>query len=932
MSVPFHQTKFNNGEVSSALWGDVSHPKYGASLRTCKNWLPIPVGPLVRRPGTKFIAHTKNDGKVRLIPFVFSDAQTFVLEFGNLYIRFYQNGQYVGLGGLGSGAYYELATTFTTAMLPYLKYSQVGDVVTICYGGQVAGVAALAPQDLRHTSGALSPWTITATPLKAGAVTWSNGPTNGVAAWSGMTTYKRGDRVTLANADGTHTEWISIQDANLNNSPPTPPTLNATSTDIAGTLYWTPVIDKAHNSGLLNYVYTAVFQDANGVTFESTASPTLAINTAAMPDRPFPMGGAVYSAGVPVFLYFNVYKSTSGLYGWIGVTTSGFLDNGITPDFTRQPPTGTDPFLVNGADSFPSVIGYFDQRRVWGASLVVPQGLWLSKNGDLYRYDLPFPGADTDSLFVVLISEVLESPRSFAAMRKGIILTGQGEWTLSGAQSGPISKSNVDPKRQSKWGANWLNPIIIGTGLLFNTAKSNMVRDLYPLYGLYSDIWDGQDLTVMSRHFFDNFTISEWMFQSVPFPIVRAVRSDGTILTLTYQHAPPSFGQQLTDGVVAWGQQQTGVGVDAYESVCVVPEPPEDAVYYSVRRVVNGATVRFIERENNPVTPFAPAAQLTIGTFPGGNPANYQQLAQPYLPDARYDIRADAALQFDGHNDALGLGAQQAHVDSVTNPGSTNVADFAAGKQITIALGPGGTPFVAGDAGPNTCTFWFDPENTLALNPTGGPPTARVVGYTSSTQVTAELDFSMTVAQLKVWASGFGAGYTKWGIGRNSYTVAHLAGYQQESGKPSGVRGVHVLADGAAVDPAVVTWAGGVATLPQPALVVCVGISYNADAASLDAHHPNAETRNRYKKLIRVGFLASNGRGMWAGQDFDKLWEWEEKTVAQGYGIVPLDNGYFETDVTDEWNKLGRMVVRSYDPLPMTLTAILREMELGGTG
>src|SRR2546425_613879 len=27
------------------------------------------------------------------------------------------------------------------------------------------------------------------------------------------------------------------------------------------------------------------------------------------------------------------------------------------------PPTGVDPFLVNGADSYPSVVGYLDQRR-----------------------------------------------------------------------------------------------------------------------------------------------------------------------------------------------------------------------------------------------------------------------------------------------------------------------------------------------------------------------------------------------------------------------------------------------------------------------------------------------------------------------------------------------------------------------------------------
>jgi hypothetical protein len=86
-----------------------------------------------------------------------------------------------------------------------------------------------------------------------------------------------------------------------------------------------------------------------------------------------------------------------------------------------------------------------------------------------------------------------------------------------GAGWWPVSRTSIDVKRQSRWGSSWLNPIIIGTGVLFNTAKSNMVRDLYPLYGLYSDIWDGQDLSVMARDLLDLHTLVDWEFQSTPY-------------------------------------------------------------------------------------------------------------------------------------------------------------------------------------------------------------------------------------------------------------------------------------------------------------------------------------------------------------------------------------------------------------------------------
>ena len=48
-----------------------------------------------RRSGTQFVAEVKDSTKeTRLIPFEFSTTQTYILEFGNQYIRFYKdNGQ-----------------------------------------------------------------------------------------------------------------------------------------------------------------------------------------------------------------------------------------------------------------------------------------------------------------------------------------------------------------------------------------------------------------------------------------------------------------------------------------------------------------------------------------------------------------------------------------------------------------------------------------------------------------------------------------------------------------------------------------------------------------------------------------------------------------------------------------------------------------------
>jgi len=927
-SVSIKQSKFSNGEIAPENWGDVKQPKWDASLRTCKNWLPIPAGASTRRPGFKYIALTRNNaaGKSRLIPFVFSDGQTWVLEFSNLIVRFYQNGVYLGVGGLGSGAYRELPTVFTEAMLPYIKFSQIGNTITLTYGGQVGG-ALVPPQDLVHTSGALWPWTISATPLTLpfGAVLFGGAPRDAIAAYSPTATYSKGDRAYYVNADNTHTEWVSIQDVNKGNQPPSPPVLNASNTGIQGSLFWMPAVDDTANPAqVYNWACTAVVQDPNGITFESGLSLSLQKSTALSSERRQPLDLSALSlvlwAGYTL-LYFKIYRSTGGTWGLVSNATTAqlvvyptyagliYFDDGRAPDLTMQPPAGTDPFLVNGVDSYPSVVGYLDQRRVFAASLMVPHMLHFSRVGDLYNWDTKFlPGADTDAFDVLLSSEVMEQVRSIAAMKRGIILTGQGEWTIAGLTGGPVARNSVDPKRQSKWGSNWLNPIIIGTGLLFSTAKSNQVRDFYPLYGLYADIWDGQDLTVLARHLFDNYLLSAWAFQSAPYPVTWAVRNDGALLSLTYQHAPPSFGQQLAEGICAWAPHTTGLGSDIIEDVCVVPEPPEDAVYVIVKRLVNGVYQRSIERMSSPVCP-----------------------ASPYLTgvkDVRYGLYLDCASLYDGHNDKIHFAGISAGMDSVAHPGSTNVADFAIGSQITISVGGAG-PFVAADADPvYGSVFVFDPENTLGL----GAFKATITGYTSATVVTAQLLTACTVAQLYAWAAGHGAQQSVWGLAKSTIQVAQLAGSPMDSLDANGARGVLALVDGDVAVP--VQWGGaGAATLDLPVagLVIAAGLSYNADMEQLDAFHPSAEIRNRFKNVMRLGFECAFTRDLWAGPDFTRLTQWDQRQVADAYGVIQPQSGYFEINITGDENKQGLVAIRHFQPLPATITALLREMDLGGT-
>lgn len=91
------QESFNGGEFSPMSQSRVGSERYRTGLNACLNYLPTLQGPLIRRPGTKFVKIASNlagyaqTSPPVLVPFIFSQTQSYMLEFGQQYIGFYAN-------------------------------------------------------------------------------------------------------------------------------------------------------------------------------------------------------------------------------------------------------------------------------------------------------------------------------------------------------------------------------------------------------------------------------------------------------------------------------------------------------------------------------------------------------------------------------------------------------------------------------------------------------------------------------------------------------------------------------------------------------------------------------------------------------------------------------------------------------------------------
>lgn len=87
------QQNFSSGELSPKLRGRYDLPIYQGGGQRVQNFIVEPTGPARYREGFKFVQPVYNDEDAVLIPFVYNDEQSYIVEFGETYIRVYAEGE-----------------------------------------------------------------------------------------------------------------------------------------------------------------------------------------------------------------------------------------------------------------------------------------------------------------------------------------------------------------------------------------------------------------------------------------------------------------------------------------------------------------------------------------------------------------------------------------------------------------------------------------------------------------------------------------------------------------------------------------------------------------------------------------------------------------------------------------------------------------------
>lgn len=537
---------FSKGEVSPLLLGRIDIDQYPTCLDKCRNMVIRPYGCASRVVGTEYINSSKDSSKVRLLKFVFSATDSYIIECGAGYFRFYQNGgivlkddaedwetskaykkgdfsknddkTYYCLEDHTSGTFeddlaadkwveqniYELPNNFVEEQLSSIQYVQIDDIIKL--------VCLPAGDD--------------------------------------NTTAKPTELIRKSSDDWEFKE-VEFKET---------PYLDQNTTDIT--------IAPSGTSGSITLTASADYFDAK-------------------------MVGTNFWIGSPVLNETTNEKEQ----GFVKIT--GFTNARVVSAEVKSVLSGTDAtkLWAEGAFSdyrgYPAAIALFDGRLYYARTPHQPRNIYGSVP---YSYEkfTPSVSNNEDGAINVQLATNANGDGSDIRWMSGAsyLLCGTygGEFVVKSTGDSAITPLDISARQRSNWGGEHIQPVVSGSFVHFIQRNGNKLRQFQ--YDFYTDSYKAVDVSIFSETLLES-PIKELAYQKNVDSSIYMMREDGNVAVLSLEQEQE---------VRAWSLLEFKGKVESIETIPAY-DGNYDEVWIVINRKINGVEQRYIERMINPITP-----------------------------------------------------------------------------------------------------------------------------------------------------------------------------------------------------------------------------------------------------------------------------------------------------------------------------------------
>lgn len=588
MSNPLYisQLAFTTGEVSPDVSSRFDLEQYKSALLEAENVVIRPYGAVAKRQGSQYVGQVKySDKPTRLFEFTTNTNNSFMLEFGDKYIRVWNYGIYTGI---------EVTTPFTSDILFDLNCNQSGDVMFICSGKYpIQTLSRYSDTDWR-----MSTYKLTEQPYDE--INTDNGHTltvNGDTITSTKDLFTQdmvGSVIQIAYyVEAVHTksagEVVEKKVKRYMQAQTIEKTYNninynvgafSTDTELSwkftthGTWEGTVKLQISNNDGQTWKDYRT-YTSKNDYNVTDTGKIEAGARLKYVSD--IKSGSVNCDLSIMPFTQYGIVEIKS-------VTDAKNAKVNVLNGIKEGEPSYQWKLgSWNRGRGYPKLCTFYQDRFVVAATDSKPNFIWFSRTGDYPNFGVEkVEGTITDDSAITLpvINRKMCEIRHLVPANDLIILTSGNEWIVRGDKT--ITPTNCNLKTQTQRGALSCEPQFIGNRCVFVQERGGTVRDMG--YSYESDNYTGQDLTLFVKTLVKGHVAVTSAYAQDPDSIIYYVRDDGQLNCLTYIPEQKVYG---------WSHFVTN---GKYRYVESVAEGEQDTIYFVVDRVINNKNVKCIER------------------------------------------------------------------------------------------------------------------------------------------------------------------------------------------------------------------------------------------------------------------------------------------------------------------------------------------------
>lgn len=539
--IKYNHNSFATGLIDKKNQANTDFEGYNNALDECTNFQIGQNGGCFKRKGSHFVAQTKNNAEARLIPFTYSDNNSYICEFGDHYIRFFCFGSQENL---------EISTPFDLSEVKTLKYLQQNEIMFILSS---LGIYTLTMINNVSLGSVTTSFELSDTPIEFSFIplTFMNNVAVGLKA-----SFDKALDINNLFTESFYVKAVNPKDDNNSPDQRFSPVFFPGDADINNKNYLVLTYSETEK-----YYLKILYVDSNSEEGASDNDETVVFNhVRCQIDRDL--------SNLPINTTNN---KTDYDVARISTSLKSCCVNWQISAFNQE-------------RGMPKAIALYGNRLFLANTKSCPWGIWGSSllYDDWFNF---FSGNNPEDAIASKASlQISSNILWLASQAKLYIGTRSGIYIAESAtyNEEAITPTNFRVRLLDTVGASGLDPLIASDAVFFvdsSERQVHMIR-LSPETGNYHI----EDVSALASSLFDSGIIAH-AWQQRPIRTYWCAVEEGYLCALTYfKNMPPAWSKHVLSGRNA-----------KVESLATMPYGAYDYVWMIVSREINGEIVRYLE-------------------------------------------------------------------------------------------------------------------------------------------------------------------------------------------------------------------------------------------------------------------------------------------------------------------------------------------------